>query len=102
MNKKYMNPRLRKKVEKARLIKTYNETKHSYGAGVYYSEEKHRYIRYKVSRRTKKSYNHFLKRYSNRRIRRYNKYVAMTNSEIYTKDKSRDTHKYCEYWWLLY
>ena len=51
---------------KKRYKKLHKKTVHSYGAGVWYDEERGRYIRYWQPRRAK-----FLKRKCNREVRRY-------------------------------
>lgn len=65
----------RKIEDKRRLKKLHVKTCHSYGSGAYYDKKKYRYIRYKDCG------NHYtyLKRLSNKKIRRYNKDLSNGN-----------------------
>ena len=65
----------------------YAETMRHYGNGVYFDEEKGRYIRYWQPRRAK-----FVKRKCNRAVRRY-------KGELNTKGAYR---KVSEYWWEIW
>ena len=72
-----------------KLIKTYNETKNCYGSGVWYNEEKDRYIKCTASNTP--GYARLLRKYGNKKIRH-----------------SRDLHNYgtyrkvFDYKWTLY
>lgn len=57
----------RTKQERKKLRRLYDETKHSYGAGVWYDEQKHRFIRYSMGSGGRST---FLKKQSNKRVRR--------------------------------
>lgn len=52
---------------KKRLLKTYRQTKTNYGAGVFFDEDKGRYIRYYPSNTP--GYTKTLKKISNRKVR---------------------------------
>lgn len=79
---------LRSKERNRRLEKLYEETKNSYGAGVWYDEKKGRYIRYSCGGRKHKRY---LKKLSSKKARRYQ--GDMQNS---------DYKRTFDYWWELY
>lgn len=55
-------------LRKARLLKTYRKTKHSYGAGVWFNDDKGFYIRYSPSNTP--GYTKALRRINNRKVRR--------------------------------
>ena len=74
---------------KHRLIKLYNNTKNSYGSGVYYDEDKKRYIRYSFSKSSKLP--KFLKKVSNKKLRH--------SKDTLNKGKYK---KYFDYWWSLF
>lgn len=57
-----------KKTEISRLKKVYNETKNSYGAGVYYDKKKKRYI--KVSASNTPGLSKWMRRIGHKKIRR--------------------------------
>ena len=77
----------RKQEEKHRLKKLYNETKNSYGAGVWYSEEKHRYIRYTCHNEWTKTH---CRRITRRRLNsNYNCYSGCLYKKFY------------DYWWEI-
>lgn len=76
----------RKQEEKHRLKKLYKETKNSYGAGVWYNEEKHRYIRYTC-------HNEWTKTYGRRLIRRRLKNKDCPFGCFYKK--------FYDYWWEI-
>lgn len=73
-----------------RLKKTYDETKHYYGSGVYYDDKKKRYIRYYPSSKT--GYTKYLRRISNKRVRR------MDYDDVLKYGQYR---KMFDYWWTL-
>lgn len=74
--------------QKKRDIKVYYQTKNYYGAGVYYDDQKQRYIRY--SPNSKSGLTTLLKRVSNKKVR-----------------KAKEIHNHCQYkrlydyWWNL-
>ena len=78
----------RKAEDNRRLSKTYEETKHSYGPGVWYDEEKERYYRLNFT-------NKWLKRHCSKITRRRLKRTDVVGSKSYYK-------KYYDYWWELY
>lgn len=80
----------RKQEDNKRLQRLYDETKNSCGNGAYYDRRKDRIIRYSLS--NGKSYPKYLKRQSNKRIRK-NKYYL---------PKRGNYKKLYDYWWLLY
>ena len=74
---------------KRRLLKLYNETKYKYGSGVFYDEDKNRYIRYSPSK--KSSVPRWLRKQSNRKYRRHR---DILNHNLYKK--------VYDYWWELF
>lgn len=80
----------RSKERNRRLKKLYEETKHSYGSGAWYDEEKGRYIRYYPSSST--GYTKYLRRISNRKIRRM-KEMSLKGCQY---------KKAFDYWWTLF
>ena len=84
------NGYFRSKERDRRLKKLYDATKSGYGAGAWYNEEKKRYIRCSNSNTT--GYTKWLRRLSNRRIRRM-KDVTLNNGQY---------KKVFDYWWELY
>ena len=72
---------------KKRYKRLHNETFRHYGSGVWYDEERNRYIRYWQPRCAK-----FVKRKCNRAVRRYN--GALTSKGLY--------RKISEYWWDIW
>jgi hypothetical protein len=76
-------------LRKARLLKTYRKTKHSYGAGVWFNDDKGFYIRYSPSNTP--GYTKALRRISNRKVRR-----ARDNYNHGSYKKLYD------YWWTLF
>lgn len=72
---------------KKRYKRLHNETMRHYGAGVWYDEERGRYIRYWQPRRAK-----FVKRKCNRAVRRY-------KGSLPTKGSYR---KVSEFWWEMW
>lgn len=77
----------RSKETKKRYKHLYDETMRHYGAGVWYNDEKGRYIRYWQPRRAK-----FAKRKCNRAVRRYK--GALSSKGAY--------RKVSEYWWDIW
>lgn len=78
-----------KQIEKRKLEKLYNATKHSCtGGGAFFHEGKGRYIRYYTSGKSK--YTKYLKRLSNKKVRHSS--LALANSEY---------KKIFDYWWSL-
>jgi hypothetical protein len=76
---------------KRRLKHLYEETKHTYGKGVWYDERKGRYIQYWASNgRTGRV--KWVKRKCNRAVRRY-------KGDLPTKGSYR---KVSEYWWEIW
>lgn len=71
-----------------RLKKLYNETKNSYGSGVWYDDENNRYIKYTCRSRKYKKY---LKKISSKKTRRYKGDLAHC-----------DYKKTFDYWWELF
>lgn len=71
-----------------RLKKLYDKTKNSYGAGVWFSERKNRYIRYSC-------HNEWLKTHTRRTTRRRIK----QNNDFYQKGNLYK--KNYDYWWEL-
>ena len=78
----------RKMEEHRRLRKVYIETRHSYGAGVYFYERKNRYVRYSVG--SQRSRGKYLRNVANRKVRRSNN---PSNHGGY--------RKVYDYWWEL-
>lgn len=74
---------------KKRLLRTYEATKNSYGAGVWFDENSGRYIKYHACRTP--GYTKYLRRMSNRKVRR-------------AKDVGNhsDYKKLYDYWWILF
>lgn len=74
---------------KKRLLKLYNETKNSYGAGAWFDEKAGCYRRYSACRTP--GYTKYLRRLSNRKVRK-------------SKDVHRhgDYKKLYDYWWTLF
>lgn len=72
-----------------RLVKTYKATKNSYGSGVWFDEDKGRFIKYCASNTP--GYTKQLKRISNKRVRRSN---SVGNHSAYRR-------KY-DYYWTLF
>jgi hypothetical protein len=74
---------------KKRLYRTYCQTRHSCGGGVWFDEESGRYRKYTVSNTP--GYTKTLRRQSNKKVRRL---------------KDLDSHgaykKAYDYWWILY
>lgn len=74
--------------QKKRNIKVYYQTKNYYGAGVYYDDQKQRYIRYYPN--SKSGLTKLLKRVSNKKVR-----------------NAKEIHNHCQYkrlydyWWNL-
>ena len=72
-----------------KLARTYAETKNSYGSGVWFDEDKNRYIKYTASNTP--GYTKLLRRISNKKVR---KAVDIGNYSAYRK---------CfDYWWELF
>lgn len=78
----------RKAEDNRRLQKTYEETKHNYGPGVWYNEEKERYYRLNFT-------NKWLKRHCSKITRRRLKRTDAVGGKSYYK-------KCYDYWWELY
>ena len=74
--------------DKRRLKKIYSETKNSYGPGVWYDEEKERYIKLDFT-------STWLKHYCRKSIRRKMKDNDTFNQKGLYK-------KYFDYWWELF
>jgi len=74
---------------KKRLMKTYRQTKNSYGAGVWFNEDTGRYIKYTASKTP--GYAKYLRKISNRKIRR-----------IYNIGNFSNYKKHFDYWWTLF
>lgn len=72
-----------------RLLKTYRQTKTNYSAGVFFDEDKGRYVRYSPSNTP--GYTKFLKKVSNRKIR---KSKDVVNHGAYKRQY--------DYWWALF
>ena len=77
----------RSRETRKRYKRLHEETMHHYGAGVWYDEEKGRYIRYYQPRRAK-----WIKKYCNRAVRRYK--GRLTNKGTY--------RKVAEFWWMMW
>ena len=77
----------RKQEEKRRLKKTYNQTKHAYGCGVYYDERKNRFIRHSCHNKWTKTH---CRRMTRRRLnRQFNCYSGCLYKKFY------------DYWWKI-
>lgn len=74
--------------DKRRMKKTYEETKYGYGPGVWYDNDKERYIRLDFT-------NKWLKHYCRRVTRRRLKNADVSSHRAYEK-------RFYEYWWSLY
>lgn len=81
----------RQKEDKRRLIKLYQKTKSRFGSGVYFDEDKKRYIRYYIC----PSYRPYLKKVSNKKVRKFLK----NEEKFYPKGYYK---KIYDYWWNLY
>ena len=79
----------RKERDKRELQKLYDKTKHSYGSGAWFDREKQRFIRYSPS--DSSAYPKYLKRLSNKRVRKY--IGCLPNGCSY--------RKLFDYWWEL-
>ena len=77
----------RKVEDNRRLRKTYEETKHSYGPGVWYNEEKERYDRLNFTSKR-------LKKHCSRITRRRLKKDTSVGGKSYYK-------RHFDYWWEL-
>lgn len=74
---------------KKRLMRTYNQTKHSTRGGVWFDEDTGRYIKYAASNTP--GYSKTLRRVSNRKLRHSDiTYRNSTYKKVY------------DYWWILY
>lgn len=81
----------RKKEDKIRLEKLYLKTKNRYGCGVYYDENKKRYIKYSYG---SKLFRKYLKRQSSKKVRiKFDKYNKIQEKSLYKKT--------FDYWWNL-
>lgn len=86
---KRRNKRTRMRIAQRKLRKLYEETKHSYGVGAWYSERKHRIIKDSVNVAS-------VRKECNRRFRRrFNNghYENVANGGAYRKHE--------EYWWAV-
>lgn len=72
-----------------RLKKLYNETKNTFGSGVYYDDKKQRYIKYSL--RNSHGYTKYLRKVSNRRVRKSD--ISMNGSSY---------KRLYDYWWELF
>ena len=72
-----------------RLVKTYSETKNCYGSGVWFDEDKNRYIKCTASNTP--GYTKLLKRISNKKVR---KTIEVGNHASYRRN--------FDYKWTLY
>ena len=72
-----------------RLKKLYADTKYSYSAGVYYDDDKGRYVKY--TPRRKSGYTKFLRRVANRKVRK--------NKDYFKRGLYRKVY---DYWWELF
>lgn len=80
----------RKQEDNKRLQRLYDETRNSCCSGAYYDKRKERIIQYSLSNGS--SYPKYLKRQSNKRIRKSRRYLL----------KRGHYKKLYDYWWLLY
>lgn len=74
---------------KKHLMKTYMKTRNSYGAGVWFDEDRNLYIKYSPSNTP--GYTKYLRRLSNRKVRRAKEHY---NHSSYKK--------LYDYWWTLF
>ena len=79
----------RNKQEHRRLKKLYEKTKHSYGAGAWYDDDKERYIRYSPSNTP--GYTKYLRLMSNRKVRH--------SKELLNYGSYKKAY---DYWWILF
>lgn len=78
-----------------RLKKLFKKTEHSYGAGVWYNEDKNRYIRYSC-------HNKWLKHHCRKTIRTRMKQEQRESDSIQLIGGKNNTYKkYYDYWWEL-
>lgn len=77
------------KNRRKRLVKTYEETKHSYGSGVWYDEDRGRYIKYTASNTP--GYAKQLRRIGNKKVRKA--------AEVGTHGSYRKNY---DYKWVLF
>ena len=71
----------RKREDIRRLKALYKKTFRSYGSGAYYDKSKKRFIRYKDS----SNYYTYLKKLSNRKVRRFNKHLIKIKGNNYRR-----------------
>jgi hypothetical protein len=74
---------------KKHLLKTYKATKNSWGSGVWFDEQTGRYVKYSGSNTP--GYTKYLRRMSNRKVRRAKDIGNHSNYK-----------KYYDYWWILF
>ena len=80
----------RKQEDNRRLKKLFDETQNSYGNGAYFDRRKKRIIKCSFSNGS--TYPKYLKRQSNKKIRKIKHYLI----------KRGDYKKLYDYWWMLY
>lgn len=80
----------RKQQEKQRNEKLYNATKNKYLKGIYFDEQKGRYIKYSLSDNHKKETTYY-KKMCNKAVR---KHRGLLNKSLYKK--------LTEYWYMMY
>ena len=78
--------------EKKKLLQTYSKTKHKM-RGVWYDDESDRYHKISYSKKGKNSYATFLRKHSNRTIRRNKLKEELTGNNY---------KKFYDYWWELF
>lgn len=91
IKRKRRNSYLRKKVDKHKLRKLLEETKHSYGAGAYFDEDKNRIIQYK----TDISAWRYWKKFASKKARRFLKTDDIYSSKGHYK-------KVTDIDWIIY
>ena len=86
---KVRNKRMRKRIERHKMKKLYEETKHKYGVGAYYSEQKKRIIKDSVN-------NADVRKACNRRLRR-----KLNRWDLDEIPNGGSYRKHEEYWWAV-
>ena len=86
---KIRNKRMRKRIERHKLQKLYEETKYKYGVGVYYSEQKKRLIKDSVNKSS-------VRKACNRHFRR-----RLNRGELDGVSNGGSYRKHEDYWWAV-
>lgn len=76
----------RSRETRRRLKRLYDETKHTYGAGAYYDDDKNRYVRYSCNDKNAKI---ICKRITRRRMAKLDNTTRGSYRKLY------------DYWWII-